>query len=43
MEGGYQRGYIRKLTRDRKVLVECDGGYGTIWCGLDVISALEEY
>ena len=42
-EGGYQRGYIRKLTRDRKVLVECDGGYGTIWCSLDVITALEEY
>jgi hypothetical protein len=41
--GGYRRGHIRQLTRERQVLVECDGAYGMVWCSLDVITALEEY
>jgi hypothetical protein len=41
--GGYQRGYILKLTRDRQVLVECDGSYGTIWCDLSQITILEQH
>lgn len=42
-QGGYQRGYIRQLTPDRQVLVECDGSYGTVWCSLDIVTALEAY
>lgn len=41
--GGYRRGHIRQLTRERQVLVECDGAHGMVWCSLDVITALEEY
>lgn len=41
--GGYRKGRILKLTPEREVLIECDGSYGTIWCSLDVVTALEEY
>ena len=41
--GGYRRGKILKLSRNRMVLVECDGSWGTIWADLEVITALGEY
>ena len=41
--GGYRRGTLIKLTPDLQALVECDGSYGTVWCSLDAITALEEY
>lgn len=42
-QGGYQKGIIRKLTREHMVLVECDGAWGTVWVDLSVVTALEEY
>jgi hypothetical protein len=42
-KGGYQRGYVRQLTRDRQTLVECDGSYGIIWCDLSLITILEQH